>query len=141
MRTTINKNIPISWCIEFDSNIRWFDGEPDERLWIEARNKIYAEKLKVKRMHLFSTNNATGEDTFNGVLTSINPKGIFFCRKVCSMMGGSTMHVHAIGEQTSPYELEVRWYTEDMILIETELRPIENSLIGYIQTTDPFEVQ
>jgi hypothetical protein len=135
MFDTIQKNLPVSWCVEFSNGERWFD-DGQERSWIRAKKLIKDRQLTIKQLFLFATVNAIDDTNFNGACTPPNSPGVFFCKKLVCGLGGPVMHYYAIGHQVNDNTLSIRWYTDTMELIETEERDISRGTLGYIEANN-----
>lgn len=132
IRSTIDRQLSVSWCIEFDYNMKWFESSEGRSHWVRARDLIQTHQLKIKRVHLFSINNIIDDITFNGTLTPEYAKGYFFSQKVSVLLGNPVVDTYGIGYVNKNNILDIRWYDNHMSLLGRETRSIQIDQISYI---------
>ena len=129
MNKAIDRTQQLSWCLEFSNNERWFDcrHSEGETEWARTKKEVEDGGLCIKRLHLFSKHNVTGDTTFNGANTEreYSPH-IFFSNKSVGWMGEETSNHCGIGWQIDN-KMVIVWYDQHMSCYNREERDVDPS--------------
>ena len=130
----IDNSLQVSWCVELQNGDKVFASDTDRgNGWIALKESMLAsKKSKISRMHLFNTRNATSDTEFYGANTPLDKDGYFFAHKILAMFKGPSVDMWGIGYINDAGSVDVRWYDQNMSLIDHEVRSIDTCLFGLI---------